>query len=140
MLHIPLLRQGEIYRSLDVVRIPHYRTHEPFAEISQANSGLIRRDLLQQERIKELLSSFSCSQLLRICSRAAEHFMNDPLPIGDEMQSPQDYVRQTSGTTGLPHVLVRRNMQKIRGVLAQMESVLKGLTRNLDLEILDAGF
>jgi len=140
MLHIPLLRQGEIYKSLDIVRIPHYRTHEPFVEISQANSGLIRRDLRQQGRIKELLSSFSCSQLLRICSRAADHFINDPLPVGDEMQSPQDYVRQTSGTTGLPHVLVRRNMQKVRGVLAQMDSVLKGLTRNLDLEILDSGF
>ena len=66
--------------------------------------------------------------------------MNDPLPLGDEMQSPHDYVRQLSATTGLPHVLVRRNMQKIRGVLAQMENVLKGLTRNLDLGILDTGF
>ena len=140
MLHIPLLRQGVIYKSLDVVRVPHYQTREPFVEISQANSGLIRRDLLHQGRVKELLSSFSCSQLLQICSRAADHFMNDPLPLGDEMQSPHDYVRQLSATTGLPHVLVRRNMQKIRGVLAQMENVLKGLTRNLDLGILDTGF
>ena len=43
MLHIPLLRQGAIYKSLDVVRVPHYQTREPFVEISQANSGLIRR-------------------------------------------------------------------------------------------------
>ena len=139
MLHIPLLRKGQPYKSLDVVRVPHHRSGELFVEISQANAGLIRRDLLQQHRVKELLSSFSCAQLLGICSRAADHFMKDPLPIGEEMQSPQDYTRQVSATTGLPHVLVRRNMQKICGVLAQMESVLKGLTRNLDLEILDTG-
>ena len=35
-------------------------------------------------------------------------------------QSPEDYVRQVSATTGLPHVMVRRNMQKIRTVLAEM--------------------
>jgi hypothetical protein len=39
MLHIPLLRHGRPYRSLDVVRTPHYRTREPFVEISQANAG-----------------------------------------------------------------------------------------------------
>ena len=32
-------------QSLDVVRVPHHRTREPFVEISQANAGLIRRDL-----------------------------------------------------------------------------------------------
>jgi hypothetical protein len=46
MLHLPILRYGVPYRSLDVVRVPHHRTREPFVEISQANAGLIRRDLL----------------------------------------------------------------------------------------------
>ena len=45
MLHIPILRQGVPYKSLDVVRVPHHRTREPLVEISQANGGLIRRDL-----------------------------------------------------------------------------------------------
>ena len=45
MLHLPILRQGVPYKSLDVVRVPHYQTREPFVEISQANAGLIRRDL-----------------------------------------------------------------------------------------------
>ena len=40
MLHLPILRQGVPYRSLDVVRVPHHRTREPFVEISQANPGL----------------------------------------------------------------------------------------------------
>ena len=45
MVHLPILRQGVPHKSLDVVTLPHYRTREPFVEISPANAGLIRRDL-----------------------------------------------------------------------------------------------
>lgn len=140
MLHIPILRKGEPYKSLDVVRVPHHRTREPFVEISQANAGLIRRDLLDQAETRELLSRFSTAALVDICGRAAEHFLNGTLSLGDEAQTPGDYERQVSASTGLPHALVRRNMQKIRMMLAEMSSVLDGLTRNLNWEILDRGF
>jgi acyl-CoA reductase-like NAD-dependent aldehyde dehydrogenase len=140
MLHIPILRQGTPYKSLDIARVPHYRTRETFVEVSQANPGLIRRDLLDQERGREALAAFTTEQLLAMCRRAAETFMNETLPLGDDEQSPDDYVRQLSATTGMPHVLVRRNMQKIHGALAEMGSMLAGLTRGLDLKILDAGF
>jgi acyl-CoA reductase-like NAD-dependent aldehyde dehydrogenase len=36
--------------------------------------------------------------------------------------------------------MVRRNMQKIRTVLADMETVVNGLTRGLDLRVLDDGY
>jgi hypothetical protein len=140
MLHLPLLRKGEPYVSLDVQRVPHHRTRELFVEVSQANVGLIRRDLLEQETGRRALAKFSCAELLEICQRAAEHFAGDALPLGDDMQTPDDYVRQVSATTGLPHVLVRRNMAKIGGVMAEMKDVLAGLTRNLDLSVLDEGF
>lgn len=140
MLHIPLLRKGEPYQSLDVARVPHHRTREVFVEVSQANAGLIRRDLREQETGRAALSKFSVEELLLICAQAADHFLNDTLPIGESAQTPEDYVQHVSATTGLPHVLVRKNMEKIRGVLAEMGSVLDGLTRNLDLKILDAGF
>ena len=65
--------------------------------------------------------------------------MNDALPLGDTSQSPDDYVHQTSATTGLPHVMVRRNMKKVEGVLQRVREVLSGLTRGLDLSILDTG-
>ena len=45
-------------------------------------------------------------------------------------QSPDDYVKQVSATTGLPHVLARRNMRKIRTMLAEMGSVLHGLPKS----------
>src|SRR5260370_35212558 len=56
------------------------------------------------------------------------------------MQTPDDYVGQVSATTGLPHVLARRNMHKIPKMMAEMGAVLAGLTRNLDLAVLDRGF
>lgn len=139
MLHIPILRQGKAYRSLDVARVAHYRTREAVAEVSQANVGLIRRDLSGQDGFRKKLAGFSCAELLEICARAAEHFLNDALPLGEASQTPQEYVEQVSGTTGLPYVLVRRNMQKISAVLGRMRSVVDGLTRGLDLRVLDEG-
>lgn len=140
MIHIPILRRGKPYKSIDVARTAHHQTHEPFVEISQANGGLIRRDLLDQKPAREALARISTKELLDICARAAESLVNDVLPLGEQEQTPDDYVQQVSATTGLPHVMVRRNLQKIRGVLSEMENVLDGLTRNLDMRILDTGF
>jgi acyl-CoA reductase-like NAD-dependent aldehyde dehydrogenase len=142
MIHIPILRHGVPYKSLDVARVPHYRTREPFVELSQANGGLIRRDLRTevQEDARRRLGAIGFETLLQMCSRAADHFLDDPLPLGDAAQAPGDYVQQLSATTGMPHVLVRRNMQKIAGVMREMRTVLRGLTRGLDLSLLDAGY
>jgi acyl-CoA reductase-like NAD-dependent aldehyde dehydrogenase len=140
MIHIPILRQGKPYKSLDVARVPHHQTRELFVEISQANAGLIRRDLRDQKTGREKLAAFSTAQLVEICARAADHFLNDTLALGDDAQTPDDYIRQISATTGMPHVLARRNMGKIHGVLAEAGSVLNGLTRNIEWDILDHGF
>jgi len=140
MLHLPILRRGTQYKSLDILRVPHHQTRDTFVEVSQANAGLIRRDLGQQDLGVKSLDHFSTRELVDICTRAAEHFTDDPLPLGETSQSPEDYVKQVSATTGLPYVLARRNMLKIKSMLANMNCVLNGLTRNLDWEILDRGF
>src|SRR6476619_1019446 len=140
MIHLPILRHGNQYKSLDISRVPHHQTRELFVEVSQANAGLIRRDLARQDIGTESLSRFSTRDLVDICSRAANYFTDDQLPLGDSTQSPDDYVHQVSATTGLPYVLARRNMLKIKSMLANMESVLNGLTRNLDWDLLDRGF
>jgi acyl-CoA reductase-like NAD-dependent aldehyde dehydrogenase len=141
MLHLPILRHGVPYRSLDVVRVPHYRTREPFVEMSQANAGLIRRDLRpeSQEVARRALAAIPVHDLLAMCATAAAIFERDTLPVGDDWQTPEDYVHQLSATTGMPHVLVKRNMRKIASVLTEMPTVLRGLARGLDLSILDTG-
>ena len=108
MLHIPLLRRGRTYRSLDVARAPHHATGQPFAEISQANVGLIRRDLLAQDAMRAALAALPTSKLMSIIASAADVFLHDRLPIGDDLQRPDDYVEQVSATTGMPFAMVRR--------------------------------
>jgi acyl-CoA reductase-like NAD-dependent aldehyde dehydrogenase len=140
MLHIPVLRSGRSYRSLTTNVLRDFRNGEPVAEVSQANAGLITKDISAAGSSKRILQNIPVTKLLNICSRAAELFAEAELPIGDDAQTPQDYVRAVSKTTGMPEVLCIKNMAKIQSVLLNMEAVLRGLTRGLDLSILDSKF
>ncbi|MEO7156402.1 MAG: aldehyde dehydrogenase family protein [Vicinamibacterales bacterium] len=143
MLHLPILRWGVPYRSVNQVMTPHFRTREPFVSMSQANLGLIRRDLLKQGEARALLQRIPVADLVAMAGRAAEHFVTDTLPLDPETgttQTPQQYIEQVSATTGMPFSNVRRNMLKVHGVLSKVEEVLAGLTRGVDLSVLDAGY
>lgn len=133
-IHIPALRFGKPYKSVDIVTTKG-------AEISQVNAGLIRRDLLQIEKATAELGAIPMPRLLEICKKAGELFQFGTVPVGldEQPQSAEDYVRQTSVSCGLPHAMVRNNMSKIALVLTDMATILKGLTRGLDLSIIDAG-
>jgi hypothetical protein len=142
MIELPLLRWGRPYRSVDRTIVPHFRTREPMVAMSLANVGLIRRDLLGQAAARARLQAIPVAALVKAAHGAAEAFMHDTLPLdpmGGVTQSPQDYVEQVSATTGLPWASVRRNMAKVHGVLSRVEEVLGGLTRGLDLDVLDEG-
>src|SRR6266508_6964759 len=112
MLHLPILRRGLPYRSVDIAPVPHFRTKQPVVGLSQANAGLVRRDLReeQQAAMRAALATFTTRELVEMSRQAADAFMNDTLPAGEEAQSPDDYIRQLASTTGLPHVMGRRNM------------------------------
>lgn len=140
MLHLPILRGGRPYRSLQTNPLRHVATGELVCEVSQANAGLIARDLAGATARQRQLQKVPVDQLLDICREAARLYVEEELLVGDERQSPEDYVRQLSATTGLPHTLCRANMSKTHFVLDQMETVLGGLTRGLDLSILDSGW
>lgn len=140
MIELPILRWGRPYQSVDRVVVPHFRTREPLVAMSQANVGLIRRDLLRQAGQRTRLEAIPAADLVAAAHRAAESFLHDTLPLGEgNGQTPQDYVEQVSATTGMPWASVRRNMAKVHGVLSRVEEVLAGLTRGLDLSLLDSG-
>jgi len=140
MLHFPLLRAGQPYKSLSTVEVKHFKTGEAVAELSLANSGLIRKDFHAAERNKAALDALPVAEIVTMCKNAAELFMTAELPIDGTTQSPQEYLELLSASTGMPTALCRRNMEKIRLVLDEMEAVLGGLTRGLDLSILDIGW
>ncbi|MCH7813320.1 MAG: aldehyde dehydrogenase [Planctomycetes bacterium] len=138
MLHIPILRQGQPYESIEKVEIVHHATGEVVALVSQANSGLVSRDIGRMD--DRLLEPFSVAELLEMCGRAADLFLNAELPVGDAGQSFDDYIGQLSATTGMPVTYCRNNAAKIHRVLTEMEQVIAGLTRGLDTGILDRGY
>ena len=111
--------------------------------MSQANLGLIRRDLLRQGEARAALQRIPVTDLIAMANRAAAHFLNDTLPLDPERgstQTPQQYVEQVSAMTGMSFSNVRRNMMKVHGVLSKVDEVLAGLTRGLDLSVLDSGY
>ncbi len=140
--HIPVLRRGKPYESLDKINIVDHRNGKTLATVSSVNAGIIRKDLQRISESRAALKKFSVAELIEISAKAGEQFLNGTLPFGDKghTQSPQEYVETLSSTSGLPHVMVRRNMQKIHHALTNMKTILNGLTRGLNLEILDAGF
>ena len=139
--HLPALRRGKAYASLDQADVKDCRTGQVLAHISQVNAGIIRKDLARIGESRATLKQLSCEELIGICARAADFFLNATLPLGDQghTQSPNQYIETLSATSGLPFVMVRRNMHKIAQALSSMRSVLDGLTRGLDLGILDRG-
>jgi acyl-CoA reductase-like NAD-dependent aldehyde dehydrogenase len=138
MLHIPILRQGKPYESVDKITIVHHATGEPVATVSQANSGLISRDVHRWDA--DVLEQFTVKELIGMCKKAAELLMNGTLPVGDSKQTFDDYVNCLSATTGMPHSYCRLNAKKIHRVLDEMDVILAGLTRGFDVSILDKGY
>jgi acyl-CoA reductase-like NAD-dependent aldehyde dehydrogenase len=140
--HIPALRKGRPYESLDKVNVVDYRNGAVLASVSQVNAGIVRKDLAGIAQARAALKKLAVAELIDVCGRAGELFLNAALPIGSkgETQSAQQYIETLSATSGLPHVMVKRNMTKIHGALTQMKTILNGLTRGLDLAVLDAGY
>lgn len=132
---IPVLRKGVEYASYDHVELKSVRTGEVIARVAQANAALIKRDLRRLDR--SCLAGFSVTELVAMTKEAGRHFMESTLPVGDQEQTPADYIHQLSETSGLPHSLVRRNMAKIHQVFTEMETILAGLSRGLSLDVLD---
>lgn len=140
--HIPCLRLGKEYRSFNESEVKDYRDGTVKATMSQVNAGIIRRDLRNIGKAREALKNFSTRELIDISAKAGELFLNGNLPLGEggRLQSAQEYLETLSSTSGLPHVMVKRNMDKIHYALTHVELILNGLTRGIDPAILDKGF
>jgi len=139
MLHLPVLRWGQPYTSLDVDPVVHFATGEPIANVSRANGGLIQRDMRKASRARDLLREIPVDELIARVGKAGELYMNGTLPMGDGTQTPDEFVRAQSASTGLPERMCRANMKKNSFVLAEMRGILTSLTRGLQFDILTRG-
>jgi acyl-CoA reductase-like NAD-dependent aldehyde dehydrogenase len=139
MLHLPILRWGEPYTSMDVDTVVHFSTGGPVARVSRANGAMIQRDARKAQRARDVLRGIPIDELIARVGRAGELYMNAALPMGDGSQTPDAFVHAQSATTGLPERMCRANMKKNAFVLAEMRSILASLTRGLALDVLGSG-
>jgi acyl-CoA reductase-like NAD-dependent aldehyde dehydrogenase len=140
MLNLPILRWGCPYTSLEQDTVVHFITGETLARVSQANTGLIGRDMREAGRARKVLTEIPIPELIGMMKAAADRYLNDTLPMGDGEQSPENFARQQSASTGLPEHMCKANMKKNHFVLSNMGQILEALTRGLDLKILTRGF
>lgn len=140
MITLPVVRWGAKYESLETDELRHFLTGEPVARVGQANGGLVQKDMRKAARVREVLRSVPPADLIEATKRAADLYLRGDLPLGDGRQTPEDFARQQSATTGLPEHMCRGNMEKNHYVLSHMAEILDALTRGLDLSILARGW
>ncbi len=140
MIHLPVLRWGQPYTSMEVDDVVHFSTGEPIARVSRANGGLIGRDMRKAQRAREVLREIPIDDLIARVGAAGELYMNATLPMGDGTQSPDEFARAQSASTGLPERMCRANMKKNGFVLAEMRRILTSLTRGLSFDVLSSGY
>jgi acyl-CoA reductase-like NAD-dependent aldehyde dehydrogenase len=124
---------------MEVDSVVHFSTGEPIATVSRANGGLIGRDMRKAHRAREVLREIPIDDLIARVGQAGELYMNASLPMGDGTQTPEEFARAQSASTGLPERMCRANMKKNGFVLAEMRRILTSLTRGLALDVLSSG-
>jgi acyl-CoA reductase-like NAD-dependent aldehyde dehydrogenase len=134
-----VLRWGQAYDSLEKDEVVHFSTGEPIATVSRANGGLIQRDVRKAQRARDVLREIPIEELIVRAGKAGELYMNGTLPMGDGTQTPDEFARAQSASTGLPEKMCRANMKKNGFVLAEMRKILDSLTRGLSLDVLSSG-
>ena len=140
VLNIPILRWGQPYTSLETDDVKHFLTGETLAKVGQANTGLLSRDMRLAPRARQVLTEIPVAELIGLMKKAADLYLNASLPLGDGEQTPDDFARQQSASTGLPEHMSKANMKKNHFVLSNMDKILDALTRGLDLNILTRGY
>ena len=140
MVKIPVLRWGQPYESLETDPVIHFGTGETLAQVSRANPGLLAKDMKKAARARDVLREIPIVELVQRMKKAADHYRDATLPMGDGQQSPDDFARQQSASTGLPEHMCKFNMSKNHFVLSNMDRILDCLTRGLPLEILTRGY
>lgn len=140
MLEVPVLRWGKVYESMEKQPVVHFDTGEPMAFTHQATGSMVKMDLRKAQKARDALRQFSIPQLLEICAKAADLYLNATLPMGTGTLTPSEFCRIQSATTGLPEHMCAGNMRKNAFVLGHMGDVLGSLMRGLPFDILAKGY
>src|SRR4051794_38681589 len=92
MLHLPILRWGQPYESLEKDEVVHFSTGDPIATVSRANGGLIQRDARKAHRAREVLREIPIDDLIARAATAGGLYTGATPPIGDGTPAPQEVI------------------------------------------------
>ena len=140
MLELPVIRWGKPYESLEKQDVADFETGETLARVHQANAGIFRMDMRKAQKARDALRQIDPYELVRLCGEAGRIYVHDTLAVGNGEQSPEQFAKLQSASTGLPVAMCRANMEKNAYVLLNMERILDALTRGLPLDILARGY
>ena len=68
--HLPVLRLGRSYESLDKLEIKDHRTGEVKAVVSSINAGILRKDFRKLDDARASLKKFTVAQLIELSAKA----------------------------------------------------------------------
>src|SRR4029078_7758167 len=140
MLHLPVLRWGQPYESLEKDEVVHFSTGEPIATVSRANGGRSPSDTRRAARARDVLREIPIDELIARVGKAGELYATGTVPMGSGSQTADEVVRAQSASPGLPEAMCRGNMKKNMFVLSEMRRILENLTRGLALDVLSCGY
>ncbi|MEZ6047603.1 MAG: aldehyde dehydrogenase family protein [Planctomycetaceae bacterium] len=140
MLEIPVIRWGKKYESMEKSEVFHFETGEPMALVHQANGGLVKVDMRKAQAARDRLRQIPIPELIKICEKAADLYLNAELPMGNGTQTPEEFCKIQSATTGLPEHMCASNMKKNAFVLGHMGDILDAMTRGLPFDVLTNGY
>src|ERR1700738_1608013 len=110
-MHIPVSRGGGAYKCLGLAKVGHFNSGEVLVEVSGADSGgVVWRDMRFAKRARDVLREIPIKDLLQMVKKAADLYTKAELPLGDGTQTPDQFARMQSATTGLPEHMCRFNM------------------------------
>ena len=141
MLNIPVLRWGKPYDSLEKDEVVHFISGEPIARVSQANGGLLQRDMRHAPSRPQAAARNALRRVDPADEAGRRSVSQQHAPASATARNrPTNSPALQSATTGLPEHMCKANMQKNFFVLSHMDQMLEALTRGLPLDILTRGY
>jgi hypothetical protein len=89
--------------------------------VSQANGGIIKRDMRQGPEGPRYPAQIPMRRADREGQEGGELYEKATLPLGDGTQTPDDFARSSRPATGLPEHMCKGNMSKNSFVLEHGE-------------------
>ena len=104
-------------------------------KLARWGGAIVSRDLRKANNARKAILKIDPEEIVERLQTAGNLYALGTVEVGGVKQSPDDFARQQSATTGLPENLCLANMKKNLFVLSNMDRMLDALSRGLPPEV-----